>query len=182
MDPESAAGRLECGRTNCRRRGSPRGGAVIRRRDAERAGVRPPGDGGRTGRGRPRPRPRRTAARARGGTAWRRCAPCRTACARWTSRSSTTPHVPRSIRVASWTGRGAPGMHRGRWTRARATAAARWWCRVGSDGLDADRHRQLRRACAQPEAYGVYTRVSHYIDWILRQTSRRASGVRPGGR
>ena len=26
--------------------------------------------------------------------------------------------------------------------------------------------------CAQPRAYGVYTRVSHYIDWILRHTSR----------
>ena len=26
--------------------------------------------------------------------------------------------------------------------------------------------------CARPRAYGVYTRVSHYIDWILDQTSR----------
>ena len=26
--------------------------------------------------------------------------------------------------------------------------------------------------CAQPRAYGVYTRVSHYVDWILRHTSR----------
>ena len=26
--------------------------------------------------------------------------------------------------------------------------------------------------CAQPDAYGVYTRISHYIDWILEQTSR----------
>ena len=26
--------------------------------------------------------------------------------------------------------------------------------------------------CAQPRAYGVYTRVSHYVDWILEQTSR----------
>ena len=26
--------------------------------------------------------------------------------------------------------------------------------------------------CARPKRYGVYTRVSHYIDWILQQTSR----------
>ena len=26
--------------------------------------------------------------------------------------------------------------------------------------------------CAQPRAYGVYTRVSHYVDWIVEQTSR----------
>ena len=26
--------------------------------------------------------------------------------------------------------------------------------------------------CAQPRAYGVYTRVSHYVDWILEQTAR----------
>ena len=26
--------------------------------------------------------------------------------------------------------------------------------------------------CARPNAYGVYTRVSHYIDWILGHTSR----------
>ena len=26
--------------------------------------------------------------------------------------------------------------------------------------------------CAQPQAYGVYTRVSHYVDWILEQTAR----------
>lgn len=28
------------------------------------------------------------------------------------------------------------------------------------------------RGCAQPRAYGVYTRVSPYIDWILANTSR----------
>ena len=28
------------------------------------------------------------------------------------------------------------------------------------------------RGCAQPRSYGVYTRVSHYINWILEQTSR----------
>ena len=28
------------------------------------------------------------------------------------------------------------------------------------------------RGCAQPNAYGVYTRVSHYLDWILKNTSR----------
>ena len=27
--------------------------------------------------------------------------------------------------------------------------------------------------CARPRAYGVYTRVSHYIDWILDQTGSR---------
>ena len=29
------------------------------------------------------------------------------------------------------------------------------------------------RGCAQPRAYGVYTRVSYYIDWILDQTGSR---------
>ena len=28
------------------------------------------------------------------------------------------------------------------------------------------------KGCAEPNAYGVYTRVSHYIDWIMDNTSR----------
>ncbi len=38
------------------------------------------------------------------------------------------------------------------------------WTQIGIVGFG--------RGCAQPGAYGVYTRVSHCIDWILQQTSR----------
>ena len=64
-------------------------------------------------------------------------------------------HVGGSVRAPTLGVNGADG-----WTRAKATAAARWWLPGGPTGW------------TQPGAYGVYTRVPHYIDRILQQASR----------